>query len=168
MNEKLDGLLSQYERGHLTRRQFLTATSALVATSSALAAPAGPLGKVETLNHVTMFVRDVQKSVRFYQELFDMPVLSEQSPGVNLSAGSGFLGIYPAQQNAIPAINHVCFGLRNFDADATLKQLTDRGLQANIRMRGETKELYFNDPDNIRMQLQDIKYKGGGGVLGDK
>lgn len=54
MNEELDGLLSQYERGHLTRRQFLTASSVLLAASSAFAAPA-PIGKIEQLNHVTVF-----------------------------------------------------------------------------------------------------------------
>jgi hypothetical protein len=59
-------------------------------------------------------------------------------------------------------------GVKDFDADAALKKLTDRGVRANIRLRGETKELYFNDPDNLRVQLQDSKYKGGGGVLGDR
>jgi len=49
-----------------------------------------------------------------------------------------------------------------------LKRLTDRGLTANIRMRGETKELYFNDPDNVRVQLQDVKYKCGVGVSEDE
>ena len=58
--------------------------------------------------------------------------------------------------------------MQNFDPDAVLKQLTDRGVQANIRLRGDTKELYFNDPDNIRVQLRDVKYKGGTGVLGDR
>jgi hypothetical protein len=58
--------------------------------------------------------------------------------------------------------------MKDFDADAVLKQLTERGVQANIRLRGETKELYFNDPDNLRVQLQDVKYKGGSGVLGDR
>lgn len=167
MNEELDGLLNQYERGLLTRRQFLAASTALLAASSALAAPA-PIGKIEQLNHITVFVPDVQKSVQFYQDMFGMTVLTEQKPGVNLAAGNGFLGIYPSQQGAAASFNHICFGMRNFDADATLKQLKDRGLQANIRMRGETKELYFNDPDNLRIQLQDVKYKGGGGVLGDK
>ena len=56
----------------------------------------------------------------------------------------------------------------SFDADAVLKQLLDRGIKANIRLRGDTKELYFTDPDGIRVQLQDVKYKGGTGPLGDK
>lgn len=50
----------------------------------------------------------------------------------------------------------------------TLKQLVDRGIKGNIRLRGDTKELYFTDPDGIRVQLQDVKYKGGTGPLGDK
>ena len=58
--------------------------------------------------------------------------------------------------------------MENFDADAVLKQLTDRGVKGNIRLRGDTKELYFTDPDGIRVQLQDVKYIGGTGVLGDK
>jgi hypothetical protein len=30
-----------------------------------------------------------------------------------------------------------------------------------------TPELYFSDPDGLSMQLQDTKYCGGGGYLGD-
>ncbi len=41
-------------------------------------------------------------------------------------------------------------------------------MKGNIRLRGDTKELYFTDPDGIRVQLQDVKYIGGTGVLGDK
>lgn len=167
MNDNIDALLRQYEHGHLTRRQLLVALTALAATSSAPAAQS-PIGTVRQLNHVTIFVPDVQKSVRFYQELLGMPVLTEQSPGINLNAGAGFLGIYPGGQPGAGAIHHFCLGIENFDADATLKRLTDRGVQANIRMRGDTQELYFTDPDNVRVQLQDVKYKGGVGVLGDR
>jgi hypothetical protein len=58
--------------------------------------------------------------------------------------------------------------MENFDADAVLKRLTDSGVKASIRLRGDTKELYFTDPDGIRVQLQDVRYKGGTGPLGDR
>jgi catechol 2,3-dioxygenase-like lactoylglutathione lyase family enzyme len=167
MNEKLDALLNQYERGHLTRRELLFGMSALMATPVAMAAQA-PVGTVTQLNHVTVFVPDVQKSVRFYQELLGMKVLTLQGAGVNLAAGNGFLGLYPAPQGRTASIDHICLAMENFDADTVLKQLTERGLQANIRMRGDTQELYFNDPDGVRVQLQDVKYKGGVGKLGDR
>ena len=32
---------------------------------------------------------------------------------------------------------------------------------------GGTPELYFTDPDGLAIQLQDVKYCGGGGVLGE-
>lgn len=164
----LDHLLSQYENGRLSRRELLAALAALTAAASAPAG-AAPIGAVKSLNHVTVFVPDVQKSVKFYQDLFGMPVLTRQDPGVNLNCGTGFYGIYPAQGSAAAgSINHVCFGLEQFDAEAVLKQLAERGVKGTIRLRGDTKELYFTDPDGIRVQLQDVRYRGGVGPLGDK
>jgi catechol 2,3-dioxygenase-like lactoylglutathione lyase family enzyme len=164
----LDHLLSQYENGRLSRRELLGALAALTAAAAA-PADAAPLGTVKSLNHISVFVPDVQKSVKFYQDLFGMPVLTRQGAGMNLNCGAGFFGIYPAQGGATTgSINHLCFGLENFDADAVLKQLADRGVKGNIRLRGDTKELYFTDPDGIRVQLQDVRYKGGVGPLGDK
>ena len=32
---------------------------------------------------------------------------------------------------------------------------------------GGTPELYFTDPDGLAIQLQDVKYCGGGGFLGE-
>ena len=167
----LDSLLHQYENGSLSRRELLGALALLVAAPALPDAAQGakPVGAVKSMNHVSVFVPNVQKSVEFYQGLFGLPLLTRQDPGINLSTGSGFLGIYPAQAGATTgSINHVCFGMENFDADAVLKQLTDRGVKGNIRLRGDTKELYFTDPDGIRVQLQDVKYIGGSGVLGDK
>ena len=83
-------------------------------------------------------------------------------------------------------IDHVCFSVENFEVDPILAQLTDYGLVAReeasntgpmmhwISMRmpnrggaeGGTPELYFTDPDGIRIQLQDPGYCGGTGISG--
>ena len=167
MSQQLDQLLHQYENGRLSRRELLGALALLVAATST--SGAAPVGKVASFNHVSVFVPDVQKSVAFYQDVFGLPILTRQDPGINLNCGAGFLGIYPLPANANASrIDHLCLGIENFDADAVLKQLTERGVKGSIRLRGETKELYFTDPDGIRVQLQDVNYKGGTGVLGDK
>lgn len=171
MTAGFDRLLGRYESGQISRRELLTALTAIVvavpAGESAAAAPA--VGPVKQMNHVSIFVPDVQKARQFYQDVFGLPLLTNQDPGVNLSTGNGFLGIYPAQGGATRgSINHMCFGVENFDADSVLKTLTDRGLQARIRQRGDTKELYLTDPDGISVQLQDTKYVGGTGLLGDR
>jgi catechol 2,3-dioxygenase-like lactoylglutathione lyase family enzyme len=167
--KNLDTLLSQYENGRLSRRELLGALAALTVAASAAPAAAAPVGTVMSFNHVSVFVPNVQKSVQFYQDLFGLPILTRQDPGINLNCGAGFLGIYPLPATATSSrIDHLCLGIEGFDADAVLKQLTERGVKGNIRMRGDTKELYFTDPDGIRVQLQDVKYKGGTGPLGDK
>lgn len=171
MKTGFDRLLSRYENGQISRRELLTALTAVVVAAPAggAAAAAPGVGPVKQMNHVSIFVPDVQKSKQFYQDLFGLPLLTSQDPGVNLSTGAGFLGIYPAQGGAAKgSINHMCFGVENFDADGVLKTLTERGLQARIRQRGDTKELYLTDPDGISVQLQDTKYIGGTGPLGDK
>lgn len=173
MSQSLDQLLTQYENGRISRRELLGALASLTAAAAVApvsATPAiAPVGTVASFNHVSVFVPNVQKAVEFYQSLFGLQVLTRQDPGVNLDCGQGFLGIYPLPASATSSrIDHLCLGMRGFDADAVLKQLTERGIKANIRMRGETRELYFTDPDGIRVQLQDEKYKGGTGVLGDK
>lgn len=174
MSQGLDRLLTQYEKGRISRRELLGALASLTAATAvspaaAAEATGAPVGAVASFNHVSVFVPNVQKAVEFYQSLFGLPVLTRQDPGVNLDCGAGFLGIYPLPASATSSrIDHLCLGMREFDADAVLKQLTERGIKANIRMRGNTKELYFTDPDGIRVQLQDVKYKGGTGVLGDQ
>jgi catechol 2,3-dioxygenase-like lactoylglutathione lyase family enzyme len=155
----------------MDRRDLLTALAAVVAAAAvpSTAVEAAPaVGPVTQMNHVSIFVPDVQKSRQFYQDLFGLPLLTNQDPGVNLSTGTGFLGIYPAPGAQKGSINHLCLGVEKFDADTVLKTLTDRGIQARIRQRGDTKELYLTDPDGISVQLQDSTYIGGTGVLGDK
>jgi catechol 2,3-dioxygenase-like lactoylglutathione lyase family enzyme len=86
-----------------------------------------------------------------------------------------------------PRVDHPCFGMDNFNPDAVVNILEGYGIKprgANpstplvwyISQRMEnrggapgtgTPELYFTDPDNIAIQIQDVKYCGGGGFLGD-
>jgi catechol-2,3-dioxygenase len=171
MSAGLDRLVREYEDGKLSRRDLIAALAAIVAASTALreAEAAAAVGPVAQMNHVSIFVPDVQKSKQFYQDVFGLPLLTNQEPGVNLSTGSGFLGIYPAPASAAKgSINHLCLGIERFDADAVLKTLTERGVTARIRQRGDTKELYLTDPDGISVQLQDTTYVGGTGPLGNK
>ena len=87
---------------------------------------------------------------------------------------------------AAAAIDHACLSMDGFDPAAVTKLLVSYGLQQqsgqsrsplvtyiSLRMpdrggaEGGTPELYFTDPDGLAIQLQDVKYCGGGGFLGD-
>lgn len=182
-------------RNVLTRRQLLRSIPVLALGPRAFAQSAGPPIRVRGINHVTLSVSDVKRSVDFYQGLFGMPVISRQGMTANLQIGAGpqFLGVSPAGANA-PTINHICLGVDDFNVDRITAVLSQRGItrtdaagnaggggpgggpmKMRVRMRGPeaggaregTPELYFSDPDGVLMQLQDPQYCGGGGALGN-
>ena len=82
-------------------------------------------------------------------------------------------------------VNHVSVNMENFKPEEVMKTLDTFGikeggtnagpLSSYITRRmpdrggaeGGTPELYFRDPDGLLLQLQDVKYCGGGGFLGD-
>lgn len=167
MAPHVEFLLDQYDGGQLSRRELLSTLALLFIRAEPASAPPA-VGVAKQLNHATLFVRDVERSRAFYQGLFGMPLLTPQPPGVNLALGAGFLGLYPVTSEELPRIDHVCFGLDRFDADTARQKLAAQGVDATIRLRGETKELYFSDPDGIRVQMQDVRYRGGAGPLGDR
>jgi catechol 2,3-dioxygenase-like lactoylglutathione lyase family enzyme len=181
----------------MTRRQLLRSlpTLALVPLARRVDAQAAAPLRVRGINHVTLSVSDVKRSVDFYQGLFGMPVISRQGTTANLQIGAGpqFLGVSSAGSNA-PNINHLCLGVDDFNVDRITAVLSQRGIantevegnagggglgggamRMRVRMRGPeagggtdgAPELYFSDPDGVVIQLQDPRYCGGGGALGN-
>jgi catechol 2,3-dioxygenase-like lactoylglutathione lyase family enzyme len=171
----------------------LQSLPALALAPLASAQTAAPI-RVRGFNHVTLAVSDVQRSVDFYQGLFGLPVASRQGATVNLQIGPAqFLGISSAGTSA-PAINHICLGVEDFNVDRLVNVLAQHGMSRSdaagnagggglgggsmkirVRMRGletggsreGTPEVYFSDPDGVVMQLQDPRYCGGAGPLGN-
>jgi catechol 2,3-dioxygenase-like lactoylglutathione lyase family enzyme len=166
VSQAVESLLTHYERGRLSRRELVALlTAAVVAPKSAAAQPAL---EAATLNHASLIVSDLDRSVAFYRRTFGLPVKSTQQGGVNLAVGDAFLGVYQGGANAMPHINHICFGLRGFDPAATVAALEAQGLPAESRTRDGVTQVYTADPDNLRVQLQDVSFCGGVGPLGNE
>ena len=169
MLNEIDDVLSRYDAGEISRRDVLASLLALALPSNARHQAVAPLvGRATQLNHATLYVQSVERSQDFYQRMFGMPVLTRQGQGVNLRAGAGFLGLYPARDRGAPRIDHICLAVDEFDAKRVLSKLQPLNLNAEISQRGDTEELYFDDPDGISVQIQDTRYRGGVGRLGDR
>ena len=102
--------------------------------------------------------------------------------------GAPARGGAPAAPPRRASINHACMSMDAFKPDDVVKALESYGLKPResaqgpvgpmrhyVSMRMEnrggapegTPELYFTDPDGLLIQLQDAKYCGGSGYLGD-
>lgn len=183
MSDVIEGLVRRFESGGMTRRELVMALSAVVmARSAPAAAPAAQANaepiRVTTLNHVTLTVADVQRSVEFYQRVLGLPLVTTQGTERDWSAAAvPVLGIGDGPQfiafgqGSTPSINHYCLGMEGFDAAEVVDRLAAHGITARVRMRADSdppaEELMFNDPDGIAVQIQDVSYCGGSGALGD-
>jgi catechol 2,3-dioxygenase-like lactoylglutathione lyase family enzyme len=156
-----------------------------------------PVFKPKTINHVTLTIADGRREKEFYQTVFGLPVRALQGDGVTLAIGEGTDGVVfnaaANNPNAISGINHACFTVENFDPERAMATLIESGLEpiengipslikpltCRVRWRQRanngggptsplgTPELYFTDPDNLRIQIQDVSYCGGSGRLGE-
>lgn len=176
----------------MSRRRLLLSLPALMAPRL-LAQRAVETIRVRGINHVTLAVTDVRRSVDFYQGLFGMPVISRQGSATNLQIGAGpqFLGVSAAGSGP-PRIDHLCLGVEDFHVERLTRILAQHGvtrvdpaaggggglsggpMRMRVRMRGPdaggakegTPELYVGDPNGFVIQLQDPRYCGGAGPLG--
>ena len=156
MTSPIDRLLDEYDRGKVSRRGLMAALAPLLA---AVPAQAADMLTVKSINHVSLNVTDIEKSREFYQNLFGAPIVSKQSNGTNIAMGPvSFLGLYKMGPTA-PAIHHVCFGLEQ-SVEQAGSFLEKHSVKPQIRDRDGVKELYFRDPDNIMIQLQEQSYRG--------
>jgi catechol 2,3-dioxygenase-like lactoylglutathione lyase family enzyme len=156
----VEKMLSDYERGTLSRRQLAATLAGLAAGAAVLATPAraAPSLKAITLNHTTVRVPNLQKTSKFYQEFFGMK-LAQQSETIHiLSVGESFFGI--EQKPELPALGHFDFGIRDWDAAAMRAKVAAVGLKLTPGARGDDESFKFNDPDGFVIQVNGPKYTG--------
>ena len=152
MNHIVESMLDRYEAGRITRRQLVQGLAAFAC--AAQAAPAEPVFPAKTLNHVTLSVSDIDRSKNFYQKIFGLPVLRQTEKGCNLGLGTSFLGLFRFPTSG--AVDHVCIGIQDFQVEPVAAKLRQNGLSPEV----EAGQVYFRDPDNIRIQLADADYRG--------
>jgi catechol 2,3-dioxygenase-like lactoylglutathione lyase family enzyme len=160
MIETIERMLSDLERGKLSRRQFAVSLAAVAAGAAlvprALASPAPTGFRAVSINHVTVRVPDLHRTSQFYQEFFGMP-LKQQSATIHiLGVGDSFFGIEQDATQAA-AVSHYDFGMANFNADEVRAKLTERGLKFDSNSKESFK---FYDPDGFHVQVNAPDYVG--------
>jgi len=195
MTPTLERFIRDYNFGKIGRRNFLFSLPALAAALRGMAQSRMPAISLRALNHVTLRVSDVQRSLEFYQGLFGMPIQARQtamSASLQIGEGPQHIGLGVAGANERLGIHHFCVTTSGFDVDRMLQILFEHGvtklspldadfparrgqLKARVRLRREdtggtsegTPEFYFTDPDGIVVQVQHTNYCAGSGYLGD-
>ena len=162
-----------------TRRRFLVSLAAVAAVPELGAQSRRPQIAARTVNHVALAVSDIQRSLAFYQDLFGLwnYAPSEAAPLLRIGSGPHFLGLRTGAPEETGGLSHLCLGVDGFDAGEIMETLAAHGVArveragteprtAWARMRAGTPQVFFNDPNGILVQLQDLSYCGGSGPIG--
>jgi catechol 2,3-dioxygenase-like lactoylglutathione lyase family enzyme len=118
--------------------------------------------KTAGLCHVAIDVSDIERSVRFYTEMFDMEIIGQSDRIVHMkSAGakdSFFLFQADGPVNPLECgLKHFHFGFRIDDAnfDRALGYIKDKNIRVHHNPhRAPGRFVYIEDPDGYVIQLE--------------
>jgi hypothetical protein len=80
MESIIANLLTRFEKGSLSRRELVQGLAMLAASGTAAAAQEDIDYKGADIDHVSIHVADLQRSVDFYQKMFGFSVVSQDQP----------------------------------------------------------------------------------------
>jgi catechol 2,3-dioxygenase-like lactoylglutathione lyase family enzyme len=156
MIQTIETMLSNFERGKLTRRQLALSLTALVAAAQTTPKEKGL--RAVSINHVTIKVPDLHRTSKFYQEFFGMPLKQQSASTHILGVGNNtFFGVEQGDSKT-PSVNHYDFGIAGFNADEARAKLKKLNLKFES---GDSKESFkFFDPDGFQVQINAPDYVG--------
>src|SRR2546422_497850 len=130
MEAVISNLLKRFESGALTRRELIQGLAMLAAANgTAAAAPLQEAGfKATKIDHISIQVSDMQRSLAFYQNVFGLPVLNEDKANeiVRLGMPRALVSLHHKSPTAV--VDHFAIGIEKFNKEAVTQELKRRGL----------------------------------------
>ena len=119
--------------------------------------------KIECLDHVAIRVRDMHRSIQWYQEVLGLKLYQLEAWGevpVFLLAGTTGIALFPADDSEVPPatskhvkIDHYAFRLSRKDFDKAQKHYEQIGLAYQFQDHTYFHSIYTNDPDGHTVEL---------------
>ena len=146
MEHEISTLIGRYEKGALSRRELVAALAMMAVTSSASAAPAG--FESAGINHVSVTVSNLNRSVEFYRRVFALPLIPTTAANlVQLAVGKQHLSI---RQGTPVGIDHFAIGVEGFNKFNVMNDLRARGASGQD---APGVGFHVKDPDGVQVQL---------------
>jgi len=146
MISTISKLLTAYETGKMSRRNLVQGL-AVLAASSGTAAAAGFQGN--SINHVSLFVSNLERSTDFYQRVFGCTV-NKRDGNNQLIFGKNFLVLRPGTPPS--KVDHFSIGVDKFQKDSVAADLKARGATPIDQQVGDF-GFHVLDPDGFPVQI---------------
>lgn len=152
MEAVISNLLDRFERGALTRRGLIQGLAMLTAASSTESNAQVPdLGiKAAKIDHVSIQVSDLPRSVAFYEKMFGLTVVSEDKPNeiVRLGVGKALVSLHHKSPTGV--VDHFAIGVEKFNRELVTRELKERGANPEDNLDAG---YHILDPEGIGVQI---------------
>jgi catechol 2,3-dioxygenase-like lactoylglutathione lyase family enzyme len=152
MESIVSDLVSRFEKGSLSRRELVQGLTMLAASgTAAAAAPQQEIDfKTANIDHVSIQVADLQRSVEFYQKMFGFSVISEDKPLGIIRLGIDRSLVSLNRQSPARIVDHFAIGVPRFTKESAARYVMRRGATP---LDDPYAGLHVKDPDGINVQI---------------
>ncbi len=152
MEAIISDLLKHFERGALTRRELIGGLAMLTAAGGAASAatPQEAGFKTATIDHISIQVSDLPRSVAFYQNVFGLSVVSQDEANeiVRLGTTKNLVSLHHKSPTGL--VDHFAIGVDPFDRESVTRDLRQHGL---IPEQNLDAGFHIKDPEGISVQI---------------
>ena len=150
MESIISNLLTRFEKGSLSRRELVRGLAMLAASGTAAAAQQDIGFKSATIDHVSIHVADLQRSVDFYQKMFGFSVVSQEQPREIIRLGNTRTLVSLNHGSPAGIVDHFAIGIPRHSKESAVSYLKGRGATP---LEGDYAGLHVKDPDGINVQI---------------
>jgi len=152
MEAMISNLVSRFEMGALSRRELVQGLTMLAAASGAAsqARAQDTAIKAAKIDHVSIQVSDLPRSIAFYQKMFGMTILSEDKPNEISRLGVGKVLVSLHHKSPTALVDHFAIGVEKFNKEAVTRELKERGANPEDNLDAG---FHIKDPEGISVQI---------------
>ena len=152
METVISNLVKQFENGALSRRELIQGLALLAASGGAASAARlqeTPF-KSSRIDHISIQVTDLPRSVAFYQKIFGLSILNEDKANEIVRMGTTRTIVSLHHKAPTGIMDHYAIAIDGFDRDAVTRSLKQQGLTADENL---DYGFYVRDPEGIPVQI---------------
>ena len=152
MEAIIPNLLKSFDKGTLTRRELMQGLALIAAASRTVSA--SPLQesaiKGARIDHVSIQVTDLPRSVSFYQKVFGFSVVSQDKPNEIVRLGTTKAVVSLHHKSPTGLVDHFAIGVEAFNKDAVTRELKQQGLTPEENLDAG---FHIKDPEGMSVQI---------------
>jgi catechol 2,3-dioxygenase-like lactoylglutathione lyase family enzyme len=151
METVISDLVNRFDQGTLSRRQLIQGLTVIAAAGGALPAAAQETPfKSTRIDHISIQVTDLPRSIDFYQKIFGLSILNEDKPNEIVRMGVTKVIVSLHHKAPTGIVDHYAIAIDDFDREAVTEQLAKHGLKAEQNL---DYGFYVRDPEGIPVQI---------------